>query len=303
MQNLCFFIKKPLYWLIGVVIFLLFRVTFLPYLWQLAIGRRLGNMAYYFIPRRRKIAEINLRLCFPSWDQTQRNQLLQRHFESLGMGLFDMLNAWRQPDAFFETLWEVEGIEHLEAALAMQKGLILLTAHFSAMEVAGRFLRQKTALAVMYRRHENEMMECLFKRNRELHVEQVIYRDDVRSLVQWLKLGKAVWYATDQNYGHKHSVFAPFFGIPAASNMATSRLAEMTGALVLPFFTHRLDHQRGGYRLHFYPPFAPFPSGNLYQDAEMINLLIENHVRQTPEQYFWVHRRFKDRPMNEAPFY
>ncbi len=153
----------------------------------------------------------------------------------------------------------------------------------------------------MYRPNENPVLEHQIRGNREARFGEPIKRDDIRGVIRALRCGEGVWYASDQNYGHQHSVFAPFFGIPAATNTATSRIARSTGAAVVPFFTLRLPD--GRYLQIIEPALTDFPSDDPARDAERINHLIEDWVRQAPEQYFWMHRRFKDRPGYEPRFY
>jgi KDO2-lipid IV(A) lauroyltransferase len=294
---------KPRHWLWWLGIVLLWCLTRLPYQTQLTVGRQLGRWIYQLAKRRRHIAQTNLKLCFPDLNATQRQQLLYQHFESLGMGVLEMLSAWWLPDKCFQPLWEVHGATHLQAALACGKGVILLSAHFHALEVGGRFATLQTAIHAVYRPHEQPVIEYLFKNSREKHAEKAIPRDQVRDMLRSLKQNKTLWLAIDQNYGHKNSVFAPFFNLPAATNTAISRLAQLSGARVIPFFTQRLDHQHGRYQIVFHPPLAAFPSGNDSQDAEQINQLIEEQIRRAPEQYWWVHRRFKDRPAGTPEVY
>jgi len=291
---------KPRYWPLWLIIGLFWGVTRLPYRWQLAVGRQLGRLGYHLAPRRRRIAAINLKLCFPEYNQ---QALLRQHFESLGMGIFEMLSAWWQSEAFFQSLWHIHGVEHLHAALARGKGVILFSAHFNALEVGGRFATLQTPIHAIYRPHEHPLIEYFFKHSREQHAQQAIHRDNGRAMLRSLKQNKTLWLAVDQNYGHKNSVFADFLGIPAATNTAFSRLAQLSGAAVIPFFTQRLDHYRGGYQITFHPPLVDFPSGDDLADATRINQFIEQQVRRAPEQYLWVHRRFKDRPVGEERFY
>ncbi len=293
---------KPRYWPLWVGIGVLWCLTRLPYRWQRVAGRQIGHLTYWLTPRRRKIAEINLKLCFPELNDTQQHRLLRRHFESLGMGLLEMLSAGWRSTASLKPLGHIEGLEHLHTALKRGKGVILLSAHFTSLEIGGFFLTLHTAVHVTYRPHENPLIEYFMKKNRESRVEKAIPRDAVREMLRSLKQNKPLWIATDQNFGHKHSVFADFFGIPAATNTIISRLAQISDATVIPFFTQRLEHQQG-YKVILLPPLTNFPSGELLQDASQINNLIETQIRKAPEQYLWVHRRFKDRPQEEADVY
>ena len=292
----------PRYWPLWGGIGLLWCLTRLPYRWQLVAGRQIGHLGYWLAPRRRKIADINLKLCFPALSDSQRHQLLYSHFESLGISLLEMLSAWWLPDTTLKPLGHIQGQEYLHAALKQGQGVILLSAHFTSLEIGSRFLTMHTAIHAIYRPHENPLIEYVMKKNREKRAEKAIPREAVREMLRSLKNNKSLWFAIDQNFGHKNSVFADFFGIPAATNTATSRLAQISGATVIPFFTQRLPHHQG-YKVILQPALDNFPSGDDQQDASRINQLIEEQIRQAPEQYLWVHRRFKDRPEGETPFY
>jgi len=280
----------------------LWLLTQLPHSWRMAVGRGMGRLFYRFAHRRRKIASINLKLCFPELDENQHLNLLKKHFESLGMGLFEMLSAWWLSNNRLKSLRKIQGFEHLQAGLAQGKGVILLSAHFSSMEIGSRFLAMQTAVCGVYRPHENLVVEEFIKKARERHAEKMIPREDVRNMLRSLKNNKILWLAADQNFGHKGSVFADFFGIPAATNTAPIRLAEISGAAVVPFFTQRLNNGEI-YKIILQPVLDNFPSGDTTKDSLRINQLIESQVRQAPEQYLWVHRRFKDRPNDEKSFY
>ena len=295
-------LAHPRYYLLWLLFVLLWLITRLPHRWQMALGRWIGRTAMRFAKRRRQIASINLSLCFPELSEQESVDLLQRHFEALGMGLLEMLNAWWTSDQRLQPLGEVVGLENLQAGLEQGNGVILLSAHLTSLEIGARFLTQHTVIHATYRPHENPLVEFFMKRSRESHAEKAIPRDAIRDMLRSLKANKPVWFAMDQNFGHKHSVFANFFGIPAATNTSTARLAQISKAAVIPFFTQRLE-QGQGYRVILLPALQDFPSDDSQQDAERINQLIEQQVRQAPEQYLWVHRRFKDRPDGEERFY
>jgi KDO2-lipid IV(A) lauroyltransferase len=293
---------KPRYWLLWAGTGILWCLTRLPHYWQLAIGRQFGRLTYRFAPRRRKIADINLKLCFPELNEIQRHHLLHKHFESLGMGLMEILNAWWVSDASLKPLGHIQGMEHLEAALKRGKGVILLGAHVTPVEMGARFLTMHTNLHATYRTHENPLIEYFMKKNRESHAEKAIAREAVRDMLRSLKQNKPLWFAIDQNFGHKHGVFVDFFGVKAATNTIISRLAHISGAAIIPYFTQRLEHHQG-YKMVLQPPLEHFPCGDNVLDALRINQLIEAQIRKAPEQYLWVHRRFKDRLPGEVDFY
>ncbi len=292
----------PRFWPVWLGLGLIRLIAVLPYGVQMASGRLLGRLIKAASRRRRMIASTNLRLCFPELDEAQRRDLLDRHFDSLGQGMVETAMAWWTPDQALRRLAHVEGLEHLRNALARGKGVLLLSAHFTSLEIGGRLLSLFVPFHVTYRRHENELFETVMRAARERNFERAIPREDVRGFLRSLKTGHAVWYAPDQNYGHKHSVFAPFFGEVCATNTGTSRLARISGAPVVPYFPRRRD-DGSGYVLHILPPLEDFPSGDDAADAARINRLIEDEIRLAPEQYLWIHRRFKDRPEGQERFY
>ncbi|EDN70801.1 Bacterial lipid A biosynthesis acyltransferase [Beggiatoa sp. PS] len=292
----------PRYWLLWITIGILWCLTRLPYRWQLAVGRQLGHLTYWLAPRRRKIAKINLALCFPELSDKQRYDLLRSHFESLGMGLLEMLSAWWLPNATLKPLGLIQGIEYLHTAFKRGKGVILLSAHFTSFEMGTRFLTMHTAIHGIYRPHENPLIEYVMKKSRENRAEKAIPKHAVRDMLKSLKQNKALWIASDQNFDNKNTVFANFFEIPAATNPGISRFAQISGATVIPFFTQRLENAQG-YKMILQPPLENFPSGDLMQDAFLMNQIIAEQIRKAPEQYLWVHRRFKTRPTGEEKIY
>jgi KDO2-lipid IV(A) lauroyltransferase len=291
--------KRSLYaprtWPWWIAIGCLWLHTRLPVRLQLVNGRVMGRCLYWLLPRRRRIAAINLELCFPTLQPASRERLLRRHFEGLGLMVVETTIGCWVSDRRLRGLGRVEGLEHLNQALAMGRGVLLLTAHFTALEIGGRLL----SMAVdhdfhgVYRRNENPVLEYCIRRGRERRFGKMFGRDDTRGMLKSLKSGHPVWYAPDQAYRGPHSVQAPFFGVSAPSNPGTVRIAKVSGAPVVPFVT--LREPDGHYRLRLLPALANFPSGDLVADTARINKLIEDQVRQAPEQYYWVHRRFKSR--------
>jgi KDO2-lipid IV(A) lauroyltransferase len=281
---------------------MLWCVTRLPYGGQLLIGRGLGRLIRRLARERRNIARTNLALCFPERSGSEREQLLDDHFDSLGIALVETALAWWGSSRRLEGLLTINGLGHLEDALRQGRGAILLSAHFTTLEIGGRLLALHAPFHVLYRSHKNPVIEDLQRRARRRHFEKAIPRDDLRALLASLKQNRPVWYAPDQDFGRANSLFVPFFGIPAATLTATSRLARLSGAPVVPFFPRRLPHA-GGYELSLLPALEDFPGKDVEQDTRRIMALIEERVRQQPEQYLWVHRRFKTRPPGEPPVY
>ncbi len=293
----------PRFWPVWLGMGLLRCLALVPYRPLMALGRGLGRLAARLVQRRRRIAAINLELCFPTMDPAERELLLRRHGESLGMGLMEIALAWWAPAARIDRLLQVEGLEYLEQAFQGGRGVILLTAHFTSVELSGRLLARLAPITPLYRPNENPLIERIMVRIRERGLGQrIIPREDARLMIRTLKANKGVWFAPDQNFGHKGSVFSPFFGVPAATNTATTRFARMTGAPVLPFVALRRD-DGSGYDLRIEPPLTGCPTDDLQADTDRVNGLIESWVRLAPAQYFWAHRRFKDRPPGEERFY
>ncbi len=283
----------PRYWPTWAGIALLRLLALLPYAWVIALGGLLGRLLRLVARRFVSIARRNLELCFPELDAPARERLLDRHFASLGIALLETPLAWWSSPARFARLVHLEGREHVEAALARGRGAIVLTAHFTTMELAGRALATSlTRIGFLYRPTRNEVLTYALERFRTGYGGHAIPRDDIRAFIGAVRNNECVWYAPDQSYRKKGAEMVRLFGIPAATNTLTSRLARMTGAPVLPYFLHRLPGTQG-YRAVIHPPLENFPTDDAVADTERFNHLIEAQVRLVPEQYLWIHRRFK----------
>lgn len=289
----------PRFWPTWLMFAVLWLVTRLPFRWQMGIGNLIGLGAWLLARRRRHIARVNLQLCFPELPDQQRERLLKAHFTALGRGVIETALCWWGRSAQLERKVRLIGREHLHGAMANGKGVILLSAHFTTLEIGGRLLALDTPFHVLYRPHKNALFEAMMHRARERRFEKAIPRNNTRALLASLKQGMPVWYAPDQNHGGPQSLFAPFFGVPAATLTTTSRLAALSGAAVVPFFQVYLSG-REGYLLILCPPLGDFPGSDAGADAARINGLLEAAIREVPEQYLWVHRRFKTRPKGEA---
>jgi len=293
---------SPRYWPTWFGVGALWCTTRLPFAWQLAIGRLLGWCIYLFGTRRRRITRTNLELCFPELPAGALRELVRHHLVALGIAIIEIALSWWGTERKLRGLVTISGLDNLEQALQQGRGVILLSAHFTTLEIGGRLLALHRPFHVLYRRHKNPVIGFLMRRSRTRLYEQAIERGDLRAMVRSLRENHAVWYAPDQDFGSDNSIFVPFFGVPAATLTATSRLAGATGACVVPFFPARLPGSRG-YHLRLLPALAGFPGASAEADTRRIVTLIEERVREHPEQYGWAHRRFKTRPPGMAPVY
>ncbi|WP_312379982.1 lipid A biosynthesis lauroyl acyltransferase [Stutzerimonas balearica] len=294
----------PRFWLLWLGLGLLWLLVQLPYAALLRLGRVLGALMYRVAGARRRIARRNLELCFPALDEAARERLLKDNFASTGIAFFEMAMSWWWPRARLQRLAHIEGLEHLQAAQAEGRGVILMALHFTTLEIGAALLGQRHTIDGMYREHKNPLFDYIQRRGRERHNldASAIEREDVRGMLKVLRAGRAIWYAPDQDYGRKQSLFVPLFGIPAATVTATTKFARLGRALVLPFTQERLA-DGSGYRLVIHPPLADFPGESEEADCLRINRWVEQVVSATPEQYLWAHRRFKTRPEGEASLY
>ncbi len=292
----------PRYWLTWLGLGVLWLLSRLPFTLQMRLGSLLGMLMYHLARRRRHITRCNIVLCFPELDSAAQQMLIRKTFRSAGISLMETGLAWWGRDKVLARRVQVEGLEHLQRATALGKGVLLLGAHFTSLEISGRLLACFHSCAAMYRKHDNPLFEAIIKHSRETHLDKIISRRDMRGMVRALREGTVVWYATDQDFGPRNSVFAPFFGIQTASLVMTSKLARLSGAPVVPFFSQRLDDD-SGYKLILLPALTDFPSGDDVADAARINAIIERQVRKAPDQYLWLHRRFKTRPEGESGLY
>jgi Kdo2-lipid IVA lauroyltransferase/acyltransferase len=282
----------PQYWPTWIGLAILRVLSALPFSVLLKLGKGLGTTLRLLLGSFSRTARRNLELCLPDLAPAEREYLIKRHFHSLGIALFETGMSWWASDERIRSLAKLEGREHLDAALARGKGVILLSAHFTTLEIGARIMAATTLINIMYRPTKNELLSFFLARNRSRHTKRAIRRDDVRTLVTALRGNEIVWYAPDQSYRKKGAEMVRLFGIPAATNTATSRLAGMTGAAILPYFVERLPGKRG-YRAVIHPALENFPTDSPVADAERFNHFIEQQVRHVPEQYLWIHRRFK----------
>ena len=282
---------RPRYWLTWMGLGVLRGLELLPFASQRRMGTALGVLIRHLPLAYVRIAERNIELCLPELSTRQRAALIDQHCQSLGMGLCETAMTWWGSDAHVNRLAEVRGLEHLEAALAKGRGAILIGGHFTTIEIATRILGTVVPMNVVYRPTKNALISHIMHANFCRHGKPIPH-DDIRAMIRALKNNEAVWYAPDQSYRNKGAAMVNFFGIPAATTTATSRLARISGAAVLTYFPERLPG-RAGYRVVIGPAFEDFPSGDVIRDVERFNELLQAQILKVPEQYLWMHRRFK----------
>jgi Kdo2-lipid IVA lauroyltransferase/acyltransferase len=292
---------RPKYWATWVGLSVLRTLELLPFSvqWHMssALGRLIRSLPIAYV----RIARRNIELCLPELSHQARADLLDRHCRSLGMGLCETADTWWSSNRRVHELAEILGLEHLQAALAKGRGAILIGGHFTTLEISTRILGTVVPLNFVYRPTKNALLTHTMYSGFARNGNPIAY-DDIRSMVRALKRNEAVWYAPDQSYRNKGAAMVNFFGIPAASNTATSRLARISGATVMTYFPERLPGA-AGYRLVIGAPLEGFPSGDATCDTQRFIDLLEAQIRRVPDQYLWVHRRFKGLSADYPDYY
>jgi KDO2-lipid IV(A) lauroyltransferase len=281
---------------------LLRLVCLLPHRAALWIGRMLGLLTHAFAGSRRAVVRRNIEICFPELEPAERDALAKKHFEALGMMLIETgLGRWASDD-HLRSITTLSGINYVNEALASGKGVILLAAHFTTLEIMGRVLATEIPpFDAVFRKNRSEFMTELQRSGREVSADTTIEKRDIKKMVRSLRSGRAVWYAPDQSYNRKGSEVIEFFGAPAMHTTATSTLARLGDAVTIPFFP--LRNADGTYQMTLMAPLEDFPSDDPVADTRRYIALLEEHIRQAPEQYFWIHRKFKDLPDGYPDYY
>jgi KDO2-lipid IV(A) lauroyltransferase len=293
----------PSHWLGWLAVGLMWLIGKLPWRVGFGLSAPLGWLLLRLAGRRRRIAERNLARCFPGLDDGQRERLLAAHFRALGRMLFETCWSWSAGEARIRRAARIEGAEHLDTARAGGKGIMLITAHATCLEIGGRI----ACIAApethpVYRPLRRPVLEWYQNRSRAAYSASAIRNRDTRGILRALRRNEAIWYAPDQDFGAERSVFAPFFGIETATLEATVRLVQLSGCAVVPMYPV-FDSPGGTWTVRFDPPLDDFPTGDVRADLTRVNRIFENKIRRAPEQYWWIHRRFKTRPDGEPAFY
>lgn len=284
-------------------IFFLWLVHWLPLSIQAALGNALGSLLFHLAGRRRRIGEINLQLCFPDWDKAWRRRVLRDHFRCAARAALEHGMLWWSPVARVKKWVRFEGMEHMQGLIGQP--VIVLAPHFIGLDMGGvRFTAEFAPIVSMYSRMKNPHFDrlMLHARTRFGGSKMFSRHDGVRPLVREVRLGLPLYYLPDQDFGAKDALFVPFFGVPAATVTALARIARVTRARVIPCVTRQLPGGQG-YVARFHPAWDNFPGDDVEADTRRMNAFIEECVLEMPEQYFWLHKRFKTRPPGEPRLY
>lgn len=296
-------LSAPRYWPAWVGIGLIWLIARLPYRALYWLGRSAGLLTAMLPGERRHVAQRNLQICLPELSDAERAHLLHATLSDLGLMLVEFALAWMGTDrALSRVPCDIEGLEHLDDCRKQGRGVLLVGAHFSHLELCARLVSQRIRIAGMYRVMDNPVFEREVLHARLRYAQAMFTKDDILASVRYLKRGGTLWYAPDQDMRGKDSVFVPFFGVNAATITATHHLARLSGAAVIPFFHRRREDGRG-YVLRLEAPLVDFPGADVVTDTARVNAQIERMVREAPAQYLWVHKRFKSRPPGAPPLY
>lgn len=286
----------PQYWLTWLGIGLLYLLVLLPYPVIYWLGTRLGRLSKYFLKKRLLIAKRNLELCFPTMSAQQRQQIINKNFESVGMGIFETGMAWFWSDKRVQRWFTIKGQHNIEKVQLTGQGIIVIGIHFLTLELGARIFGILNPGIGVYRPNDNPVMDWLQIRGRLRSNKFMLDRKDIKGMIRNLKQGEILWYAPDHDYGPRKSVFVPFFTVKhAATTIGTHILAKLANPAMIPFTPRRLANAKG-YELIIQPAITHFPQQDEISTATFMNKLIEKEIMQAPEQYMWLHRRFKTRP-------
>jgi Kdo2-lipid IVA lauroyltransferase/acyltransferase len=279
---------------------LLWLLHWLPLPALAALGRGLGTLAYPLARERRQVALTNLRLCFPEMAEVERESLARRHLQLVMRSMLERSLCWWASAPRMRRLVRIDGLERLRAL--EHRPLILLVPHFVGLDMCATRLALEINAASVYSKQKDPVIDRLLYHGRTRFGDQFILsrQEGMRPIVKALRAGRPLYYLPDMDYGPRDALFVAFFGVPAATIPGVSRLARLTGAAVLPCIARMGPKD---YVLEIREAWADFPGADLEADTRRMNAYIEDCVREAPEQYYWVHKRFKTRPPGEPRIY
>jgi Kdo2-lipid IVA lauroyltransferase/acyltransferase len=291
----------PRYWLTWGVVFLLRMLALLPHRAGLSVGAGIGVLLYRMAVKRRRVTQVNIKLCFPELTLEQQQELVKEVFKANAMGFVETAWAyWGDHHRILEKT-TLKGFELLEEALSHHRGVILLGGHFSTLDLGGvMFSKSGNPINTVYRKHNNTLMDYIISKGR-LRSSRPIERKNMRKILRELKENRCVWYAPDQDFGKSGAVFVPFFGQAAATIVATTRMTKLNDSPIL-MLAHYRNKDNSGYTMEL-TPVPGFPTDDETKDAALVNQVLETAIRKAPEQYMWVHKRFKTQPDGNQKWY
>lgn len=281
---------------------LIWLLHWLPLSWLAPLGRAAGLLLYALAGERRRVVLANLRLCFPELREQQRVQLARNHFAVFTRSLLEHGILWWGSRERVLRMVRIEGLQHWHAV--HDRPMIWLSPHFVGLDMGGIRLTAEFPLVSVYSKQKNPVFDAVLLHGRTRLGPTELYsrQDGIRPVAKAIKKGLPFYYLPDMDFGERDSMFVPFFGVPAATITGLARIAALTGAVVVPAVTTQLPGG-DGYVLRFYPAWDHYPSGDLAADTLRMNAFIEERVREMPEQYYWLHKRFKTRPPGEQKIY
>ena len=293
----------PRYWLLWLFLILLRVLVFLPLPVLHIMGRAIGRVFYRVNEKRRRIARINIDLCFPELSGEEKDSLVLRHFEAYGANIFDLAICWWAPSPRLDRLTTVHGLERYLALVEQGRSVVLVTGHILTVDLCGHYISRYQAGVSMMKPLKNRLLNWMMYRGRMRNGNLMVTREQgMRPMVRYLRQGYTGYFMPDEDFGSPASVFAPFFGIQSWTVTSLSMMARLGNADVLPIFMHSLPGGRG-YELFIDPPLENFPSGDDLIDATNMNRALEKGIRKMPEMYAWTFKLFKTRPDGEqAPY-
>ncbi|NOQ91056.1 MAG: lipid A biosynthesis acyltransferase [Gammaproteobacteria bacterium] len=294
----------PKHWPLWFVIGLLRLSSYLPLsIIQNTVGPALGMLIYRVTPSRRRAARINIKQAYPDFNKEEVDALNKKAFKSLGISVFEMGIAWFEKSSVLKQYCQIEGKEHLDQAMAKNKGVILLTGHFTTLEIGSRLIGfYPDKYNGVFKKAHDPLFNAIMVHYRSNFGDELINNKNVRGIIRGLKKGHATWFAPDQDFRHEDIVFTPFLGGIASTLTATAKLAKITGAALVPFYQVRLENSKG-FKIIVLPALDNFPSDDIEADSARVNNAIEKMVYDCPEQYLWSHKRFKTQPDRKTDIY
>lgn len=286
---------SPRHWLAGLGLGSLYLINLLPYPIKIRIGIGIGKLTYLLIRRRKHIAAVNIKICFGHLSDTERAQLLRRTFDNFGAGLIETAMGWWSDEKSIHEMTDYEGLEHLQNAVDKGKGVLLIGAHFSSLDLASKLLSKHFTSHAVYRIQKNRLVNHVLAKGRSSSLRSLIDNRDSRKILKTIRSGEIVWFAPDHDMGERLSVYAPFFDQAAATVTVTGRYAKMTGAPAV-FYSHHRNADNSGYCVRFKPLPEEFATMDDMECATLVNQFIAEHILIDPAQYYWFHRRFKTQP-------